>query len=133
MRVAPGLAPGIARLRLAARSACGYGARVPDAKALHREAFGHFAAGRLEQAAAGYRAALAVDATLAIAWNGLAMVLERQGDLDGAIEAARQLVALEPDEALGHTSLSMFYQRKGMIREAEDEKAIATRLALRKR
>jgi hypothetical protein len=39
-------------------------------------------------------------------------------------------VELEPDEALGHTSLSIFYQRKGMIREAEDEKAEATRLAM---
>ena len=82
---------------------------------------------------AGYRAALAADPKLAIAWNGLAMVLEKQGDLDGAIEAAKQLVALEPDEALGHTSLSMFYQRKGLIREAEDEKAIATKLAMTKR
>ena len=60
------------------------------------------------------------------------MVLAQQGDLDGAIEAGRRLVELEPDEALGHTSLSIFYQRKGMIREAEDEKAIATRLALRR-
>jgi tetratricopeptide (TPR) repeat protein len=106
---------------------------MPDARALHREAFAHFVAGRLDEAAAGYRAALAADPKLAIAWNGLAMVLERQGDLDGAIEAAQRLVALEPDEALSHTSLSMFYQRKGLIREAEDEKAIATRLAMTKR
>lgn len=106
---------------------------MPDARALQREAFAHFAAGRLDEAVAGYRAALAADPNLAIAWNGLAMVLEKQGDLDGAIEAAKRLVALEPDEALGHTSLSLFYQRKGLIREAEDEKAIATRLAMTKR
>jgi tetratricopeptide (TPR) repeat protein len=106
---------------------------MSDARTLHREAFAHFVAGRLDEAAAGYRAALAADPSLAIAWNGLAMVLERQGDLDGAIDAARKLVALEPDEALGHTSLSMFYQRKGLIREAEEEKAIATRLAMKKR
>ncbi len=60
------------------------------------------------------------------------MVLDRQDDLDGAIEAARQLVALEPDEPLGHTSLSMFYQRKGMIPEAEEEMAIASRLSMQK-
>jgi tetratricopeptide (TPR) repeat protein len=104
-----------------------------DARALQREAFAHFRAGRLDEAATSYRAALAADPNLALAWNGLAMVLERLGDLDGAIEAARRLVALEPDEALGHTSLSMFYQRKGLIAEAEEEKAIATRLALTKR
>ncbi|MEN8159628.1 MAG: tetratricopeptide repeat protein [Myxococcota bacterium] len=102
---------------------------MADAHALQREAFSHFVAGRLDEAAAGYRAALEADPKLAIAWNGLAMVLDRQDDLDGAIEAARQLVALEPDEPLGHTSLSMFYQRKGMIPEAEEEMAIATRLS----
>jgi tetratricopeptide (TPR) repeat protein len=106
---------------------------MSDARTLQREAFAHFAAGRIDEAVAGYRRALALDPALAIAWNGLAMTLERAGDLDGAIEAARRLVALEPDEALGHTSLSRFYQRKGMIREAEDEKAIAARLAARKR
>jgi tetratricopeptide (TPR) repeat protein len=106
---------------------------MSEARTLQREAFGHFAAGRLDEAEAGYRRALALDPELAIAWNGLAMTLERTGDLDGAIEAALRLVALEPDEALGHTSLSRFYQRKGMIREAEDEKAIATQLAMRKR
>jgi tetratricopeptide (TPR) repeat protein len=106
---------------------------MSDARTLQREAFAHFAAGRIDEAVAGYRRALALDPELAIAWNGLAMTLERAGDLDGAIEAALRLVTLEPDEALGHTSLSRFYQRKGMIREAEDEKAIAARLAAQKR
>jgi Flp pilus assembly protein TadD len=105
---------------------------MSDARTLQREAFGHFAAGRVDEAVAGYRRAVALDPQLAIAWNGLAMALEKAGDLDGAIDAAQRLIALEPDEALGHTSLSRFYQQKGMIPEAEDEKAIATKLALRK-
>ena len=106
---------------------------MSDARAQQREAFSHFAAGRIDEAVAGYRRALELDPELAIAWNGLAMTLERAGDLDGAIAAARRLIELEPEEALGHTSLSRFYQRKGMIPEAEDEKAIATRLAMKKR
>ena len=104
---------------------------VSEARALYKQAFDAFVDGRLDEAVAGYRRAVAEDAALAIAWNGLAMALAQQGDLDGAIEAARRLVELEPDDALGHTSLSIFYQRKGMIREAEDEKAAATRLAMR--
>src|SRR4030095_15588501 len=106
---------------------------MSDARALYKEAFAHFAQGRLDEAVAGYRSAVAADPKLAIAWNGLAMALEKAGDLDAAIEAARRLIELEPDEALGHTSLSRFYQRKGMIPEAEDEKAIATKLAMKKR
>ena len=102
-----------------------------DARALQREAFQHFVAGRLDEAVAGYRSALASDAGLAIAWNGLAMVLERKGDLDGAIEAAQRLVELEPEEALGHTSLSRFYQQKGWIERAEAEKALATKFAMK--
>ena len=104
---------------------------MPDGRALYKEAFANFVKGRLDEAVAGYRAAVAAQPDLAIAWNGLAMVLAQQGDLDAAIEAARRLVELEPEDALGHTSLSIFYQRKGLIREAEDEKAIATRLAMR--
>lgn len=103
---------------------------MSEARDLYRQAFEHFVQGRLHEAIAGYRACLDLDASLAIAWNGLAMALAQQGDLDAAIEAGRRLVELEPEEPLGHTSLSMFYMRKGMIREAEDEKALATRLSM---
>ena len=102
-----------------------------DARDRQRAAFQHFVAGRLDEAASGYRAALALDPSLAIAWNGLAMVLERLDDLDGAVEAALRLAELEPDDPLAHTSLSRFYQRKGWIERAEDEKAIATKLAMK--
>ena len=105
---------------------------VSEARALYKQAFQAFVQGRVEEAVAGYRQALSVDPALAIAWNGLAMALAQQGDLDGAIDAGRRLVELEPDEPLGHTSLSIFYQRKGLIREAEDEKAAAARLSLRR-
>ena len=102
-----------------------------EARALYKEAFDHFVNDRLDEAVALYRRAIEVDPELAIAWNGLAMALAQQEDLDGAIEAGKRLVELEPDEALGHTSLSMFYMRKGMIPEAEEEKAIAARLSMR--
>lgn len=101
---------------------------MTDARAHYREGFQHFANGRLGEAIACYRAALEADPGLAIAWNGLSMALQRSGDLDGAIDAGRRLVELEPDDPLSHTNLSILYQSKGMIREAEDEMAIASRL-----
>ena len=45
-----------------------------------------------------------------------------------ANSSAQQAVKYNPDDFLAHTSLSIFYQRKGMIQEAEEEKAIAARL-----
>lgn len=103
---------------------------MSTARELYKEGFGHFAAGRVGEAIRLYRRALEEDAGLAIAWNGLSMALAREGDLDGAIEAARTLVELEPDDPLSHTALSRFYMQKGMIPEAEDERGIATRLQM---
>ena len=105
---------------------------MSEARAHYKEAFGHFRAGRHEDAVAGYRRAIEADPELAIAWNGLAMALAEHGDLDGAIEAALKLVELEPDDPLSHTSLSMFYQRKGMIPEAEEERAVALELGAKR-
>jgi Flp pilus assembly protein TadD len=103
---------------------------VADPRELHKRAFEHLANDRVAEAIAAWREALALDPTLAIAWNGLGMALAQMGDLDGAIEAGRRLVELEPDDPLSHTSLSLLYVRKGMVPEAEAEKAIAMRLQL---
>lgn len=98
------------------------------ARAIYKEGFDHFVNDRVDEAIAAYRRALEEDPELAIAWNALGMALARQGDLEAAIEAGRRLVEIEPDEPLSHTNLSRFYQMKGMIPEAEEEMAIATRL-----
>lgn len=105
---------------------------VADARALYKEGFGHFAQGRMQEAIACYRRAVKADPSLAIAWNGLSMALQRSGDIDAAIEAARRLIELEPDDPLSHTNLSILYQNKGMIQEAEDEMALAARLEARR-
>ncbi len=106
---------------------------MSDARAIYKEGFDHFVNGRMEEAVASYRRSIEADPSLAIAWNGLAMALEKQGDLDGAIEAGKRLVELDPEDALGHTCLSRFYQQKGMIPEAEEEQALAMRLSMKGR
>lgn len=104
---------------------------MSDARALYRAAFQHFANDRLDEALAGYRAALAEDPKLAIAWNGLSMVHRKRGELELATQAALRLIELEPDDALSHTNLSILYQMRGMIPEAEEEKARAMQLQLK--
>jgi tetratricopeptide (TPR) repeat protein len=103
------------------------------AKALYKRAFGLFARNQLEESIALYREAIAADPGLAIAWNGLSLALAKQGDLDGAIDAAEKLVELEPDEPLSHTNLSRILMQKGLIPEAEDAKARAMSLQMKAR
>ena len=103
-----------------------------ESQAIAREAFGHFAKKEFPEAIALYRQALEHDERLAIAWNGLSMALAQSGDLDAAIEAARKLVEIEPDDPLSHTNLSRLYQQKGLIEEAEKVSAVAMQLQMRR-
>jgi Flp pilus assembly protein TadD len=41
--------------------------------------------------------------------------------LDDAIEIANRIAQLDPNDVLAHTSLSILYQKKGMVPEAEAE------------
>jgi tetratricopeptide (TPR) repeat protein len=103
----------------------------PEAKALYRRGFEHFANDRHDEAIALYEQALRLDPALAIAWNGLSLAYRQKGDLEAAIDAGRRLIELEPDDALSHTNLSILYQRRGMIPEAEEEKAIAMQIQMK--
>lgn len=81
--------------------------------------------GKFRDAIEKYRAALEIDPSYADAVHALAMAHAELEELDEAIAAARRLCELVPDDILAHTSLSTFYQRKGMIKEAEEEAAKA--------
>ena len=104
---------------------------MSDARAIYKQGFAHFAKGEHTEAIRLYRQAIEADGQLPIAWYGLSMALAQSGDLDGAIEAAKKLIELEPDDPMSHTNLSRFYQQKGMIPQAEDEKAAAMRLQMK--
>lgn len=101
---------------------------MSEARTLYKAGVEHYAAGRTREAIAAYREAIERNGEMAIAWNGLAMALAKDGDLESAIEAAKRYVELDPDDALAHTSLSVIYQRMGMIPEAEEEREISMRL-----
>jgi tetratricopeptide (TPR) repeat protein len=99
-----------------------------DKKAQYQEAFAAFARGDLAGAVARYEALVGAAPEFALAFQGLAEVYARLGQLDDAIAAIRRAIELEPDESLYHTSLSRFLQRQGNIPEAEEAAAQASRL-----
>lgn len=83
------------------------------------------AEGHLEQAVAAYRESIEVDPSFTEAMHGLARALQDLQRYDEAIEVANKIAEIDPDDVLAHTSLSVLYQKKGMIAEAEAEGAKA--------
>jgi len=91
-----------------------------------------FADGNAAGAIENFRACLAVDPPFLDAMHGLIRALQDAGEIDEAIVVAQQLIAIDPDDVLPHTSLSILYQRKGMIPEAEAEATRAKVLGWKK-
>jgi len=83
------------------------------------------AEGHLERAVAEYQESIAVDPTFTEAMHGLARALQDLQRYDEAISVAQQIATIDPEDVLAHTSLSVLYQKKGMIPEAEAEGAKA--------
>jgi len=88
-------------------------------------ALDHYAEGRQAEAIAEYEAAIAEDGSFLDAMHGLARVFQDTEQYDRAIAVASRIAELDPDDVLAHTSLSILYQRKGMVPEAEAEAAKA--------
>jgi tetratricopeptide (TPR) repeat protein len=87
-----------------------------------------FAQDQLDEAIVAYRQALDLDANYADALHALAMTYAHQEKLDKAIEVGKKLIEAAPNDELAYTSLSIFYQQKGMIAEAEEIAAKARTL-----
>ena len=95
------------------------------AEDLYYSALDFMAEGHLEKAVATYQESLTADPTFTEAMHGLARALQDLLRFDEAIEVARRITEIDPDDVLAHTSLSVLYQKKGMIPEAEAERAKA--------
>lgn len=80
-----------------------------------------FAEGEHEQALAEYQKSLDADPEFTEAMHGMARTLQDLNRLDEAITISKRLAELDPDDILAHTSLSVLYQKKGMVPEAEAE------------
>jgi tetratricopeptide (TPR) repeat protein len=77
--------------------------------------------GHHEKAVAEYQLAVAADPKFTDALHGLSRALQDLSRFDEAIVAAQQISEIDPDDILAHTSLSILYQKKGMVPEAEAE------------
>jgi tetratricopeptide (TPR) repeat protein len=84
-------------------------------------ALDHFAEGNHERALEDYRKSIAADPTFTEALHGMARTLQDLDRLDEAVAVANRIAELDPDDILAHTSLSVLYQKKGMVPEAEAE------------
>jgi Flp pilus assembly protein TadD len=100
---------------------------VPDDQARLKAEDHYYAAldlvseGEPERALAEYQKSVNADPSFTEAMHGMARVLQDLNRLDEAIAVAKRIADLDPDDVLAHTSLSVFYQKKGMIPEAEAE------------
>jgi Flp pilus assembly protein TadD len=77
--------------------------------------------GEHERALIEYQKSLDADPSFTEAMHGMARALQDLNRLDEAIAVAKRIAELDPDDVLAHTSLSVLYQKKGMIPEAEAE------------
>jgi tetratricopeptide (TPR) repeat protein len=84
-------------------------------------ALDHVAEGHDDQAIDEYQKSLAADPTFTDALHGLSRALQNLNRLDEAIAVSKQISEIDPDDVLAHTSLSILYQKKGMVPEAEAE------------
>jgi tetratricopeptide (TPR) repeat protein len=104
---------------------------MSDANTRHNAETHYYAAldlmadGKLEEAVSSFRESLAADPAFTEAMHGLARALQDLQRYDDAIAVAQKIAELDPDDVLAHTSLSVLYQKKGMIPEAEAEGAKA--------
>lgn len=98
---------------------------------LYRSGIAHYTRQELDQARADFERALEIDPDFGDVHQSLAHVFERLEDYDAALASARRAVECNPDDALAYTTLSICFQRKGMIPEAEEAKATAADLQAR--
>ncbi|HNR31403.1 MAG TPA: tetratricopeptide repeat protein, partial [Candidatus Hydrogenedentes bacterium] len=75
--------------------------------------------------------AVSLHPTYEDAYEALGVILHRQCRTEEAIRHMRTLAKLNPNAVMAHTNLSVFYVAKGMIREAEEEKALARQLEMK--
>jgi len=105
------------------------------ARQLYEEALASFANEKDEdetsQAESLLREALMLEPAMEDAYEALGVILSRRNRLEEAISLMKTLVELNADSVMAHANLSVFYMQKGLIEEAEEEKAVSMSIRMR--
>ena len=94
--------------------------RSPEAEDHYFAAIDSFSDGNIEAAVESYRKAIALDSTYTDAMHGLSRALQDLGRFDEAIDVSKRIAEVDPEDVLAYTSLSILYQHKGLVPEAEE-------------
>jgi len=105
--------------------------RTDFATTLYHDALEHFEGDANDEddtAITLLKQAILLAPTFEDAYEALGVILHRHHRVDEAIQVMKFLAKLNPNCVMAHTNLSVFYVAKGMITEAEHEKALAQQL-----
>ncbi len=91
-----------------------------QAEALYYTALEQIAAGQPQAAIEVCKRALTLDPTYYDAMHALIRAFQDAGQFDEGIATAHELARLDPEDVLAYTSLSILYQHKGLVPEAEE-------------
>ncbi len=98
---------------------------MPTPNELYDQAVDRRDQGDKEGAVTLLKEAIAADPNFTIGHGMLAKLCADLAMTEEAIEHAKKVVELEPDDTFSYTALSVIYQRCGRIPEAEEAKAKA--------
>lgn len=84
-----------------------------------------FGKNQFAEAIAEFQKALVERPNWVDALHALATAQSKVGDQDAALATITRVIASDPDDPFAYTSQSIFYQRKGLIPEAEKAQAQA--------
>lgn len=121
---------GVVRGRVESFPRVGPPALADDVARLQRLAAECYAAGDERGAIGLLETAIDLDPGFSDAYESLGVILGRAGRSDEAVELMKSFLKAQPESVLGHANLSRLYAEKGMIEEAETERALAAATAM---
>ena len=98
---------------------------MPTAHEMYDQAIQLKQEGDLEAAIAKLNEVTALDAKHVDAHSALAVFHQKLGQFEAAVEHAKKVCELKPNDPFSFTQLSVICVKCGMIQEAEDARALA--------